>query len=315
MSFEQTKWVWHNGQNIPFDRAKINVSAYGLHYGTGVFEGIRVYPTANGPAIFRLDEHLERLWYSASVYDLEIPYTFDELTEAICDNVRANGFETCYIRPLVFFDGESLGIRAACPVSVTILAWPWMNERDSDKYTKGLRATVSPWTKFHSTMMPTTAKATGQYLNAVLAVREAAQRGYDEAILLDIHGNLAEGAVENLFLVKAGRVITNDEKSSILLGITRASAIALARDLGYEVEVRAMKLDDLMKADEAFFTGTAIEIEPIASVDDQPIGSGVRGPVTKAIQQAYFEIVAGRHAKYQPWLHPVHQFERSESAI
>lgn len=312
MSFEQTKRVWHNGQNIPFNEAKISVSAYGLHYGTGVFEGMRAYQTADGPAIFRNAEHLDRLYASAAVYGMDVPFTKAELTEAICDNVHLNGFETCYIRPLVFFDSESLGIRAECPVSVTILAWPWTNARDSEKYTRGLRATISPWTKFHSTMMPTTAKSTGQYLNAILAVKEAAKRGYDEAILLDMSGNLAEGAVENLFVVKDGRVITNDEKSSILLGITRASALEIARDLGYEVEVRAMKPDDLMQADEAFFTGTAIEIQPIASVDDKPIGSGIRGPITQAIQQAYFEIVAGRHPQYQHWLHPVHQFETVE---
>jgi branched-chain amino acid aminotransferase len=216
-----------------------------------------------------------------------------------------NEFESCYIRPLIFFDSESLGIRAECPVSVTILAWPWQNDRHSEKYVKGLRATISPWTKFHSSMMPTTAKSTGQYLNAILAVKEAAKRGYDEAILLDVHGNLAEGAVENLFLVKNNRVITNDENSSILLGITRNSVIQIARDLGFEVEIRQMKLTELLNADEAFFTGTAIEIQPIASVDDKPIGTGSRGLVTAAIQRAYFDIVGGKNVQYHQWLHPV----------
>jgi branched-chain amino acid aminotransferase len=314
MSFEKTKWIWHNGRNIPFDEAQISVAAYGLHYGTGVFEGMRAYATTDGPAIFRNDEHLDRLYASAAVYGMDVPFTKAELTEAICDNVQANGFESCYIRPLVFFDTESLGIRAECPVSVTIIAWPWASERSAEKYTVGVRATVSPWTKFHSTMMPTTAKSTGQYLNAILAVKEAARRGYDEAILLDLHGNLAEGAVENLFLVKDGRIITNDEKSSILLGITRASVIEIARDLGYEVEVRTMKPEDLVNADEAFFTGTAIEIQPIASVDDRPVGSGARGPVTREIQQAYFDLVAGRNPRYQHWLHPVYQYALTGSA-
>ncbi|HZS10567.1 MAG TPA: branched-chain amino acid transaminase [Blastocatellia bacterium] len=308
MSFEQTKWIWHNGQNIPFDEAKIHLSAYGLHYGTGVFEGMRAYATTDGPAIFRNDEHLDRLYASAAVYGMDVPFTKDELTKAICDNIGVNGFESCYLRPLVFFDAGGLGIRAECPVSVTIIAWPWSNDRNSEKYTAGVRATISPWTKFHSSMMPTTAKSTGQYLNAILAVKEADRRGYDEAILLDVNGDIAEGAVENLFLVKDGRLVTNDEKSSILLGITRASTIEIARDLGYEVEIRTMRPDDLMNADEAFFTGTAIEIQPIRSVDDQPVGSDTRGPVTRQIQQAYFDIVAGRNPKYQHWLHPVHQF-------
>jgi branched-chain amino acid aminotransferase len=305
MSFEQTKWIWHNGRNLRFDQAMINVTAYGLHYGTGVFEGMRAYQTEDGPAIFRNDEHLDRLYASAAVYGMDVPFTKEELTEAICDNLQANEFESCYIRPVVFFDSESLGIRAVCPVSVTIIAWSWPSDRSSDKYTVGVRATISPWVKFHSSMMPTTAKSTGQYLNAILAIKEASVRGYDEAILMDVHGNLAEGAVENLFLVKEGRVITNDEKSSILLGITRASVIEIARDLGYQVEVRAMTRDELLSADEAFFTGTAIEVQPIASVDDHPIGSGARGPVTRRIQQAYFDIVAGREAKYQHWLRPV----------
>jgi branched-chain amino acid aminotransferase len=305
MSFEQTKWVWHNGRSIPFAEANIQVSAYGLHYGTGVFEGMRAYKTPIGPAIFRHDEHLDRLFASAAIYGMDVPFSKTELTEAICENIQMNEFESCYIRPLVFFDSESLGIRAECPVSVTILAWPWQNDRHSEKYTKGLRATISPWTKFHSSMMPTTAKSTGQYLNAILAVKEAAKRGYDEAILLDMHGNLAEGAVENLFIVKNNRIITNDESSSILLGITRDSVMQIARDLGFEVEIRQMKLIDLLNADEAFFTGTAIEIQPIASVDDKPIGTGLRGLVTGAIQRAYFDVVGGKNVQYHQWLHPV----------
>jgi branched-chain amino acid aminotransferase len=315
MSFEKTKWVWQNGEYLRWDEAKIHSSAFGLHYGAGVFEGIRCYETADGPAIFRLKEHLDRLYASAAVYKLEIGYTPEELTEAICETIRRNRFKSCYIRPTAYFDSGSLGIRAICPTSINILTWEWPNDFGAEKLAKGMRVTVSPYRKFHSSMIPTTAKATGNYLNSILAVREAAGRGFDEAILLDIDGNLAEGAVENIFLVKDGRVLTNDEKSSILLGITRASAIEIARDLGYEVEVRALKLDDLLDADEAFLTGTAIEITPIREVDGRNIGSGARGPVTEKIQKTFFDSVAGRNPKYRRWLHQVEEKVEAPTSV
>jgi len=258
MSFEKTNWVWQNGEFLRWSEAKIHSSSFGLHYGAGVFEGIRCYETTDGPAIFRLKEHIDRLYCSAEVYQLDIPYTREELNEAIRETIRRNEFKSCYIRPTAYFDSGSLGIRAICPVGINILTWEWPNDFGAEKLTGGMRVTVSPYKKFHSSMIPTTAKATGNYLNSILAVREAASRGYDEAILLDMRGNLAEGAVENIFLVKNSRVLTNDQDSSILLGITRASVIQIARDLGYEVEVRALKLDELLDADEAFLTGTAI---------------------------------------------------------
>lgn len=305
MSFEKTKWVWQDGEFKCWAEARIHSSAFGLHYGVGVFEGIRCYETAEGPAIFRLKEHLDRLYASAAVYQLDFKYSREELTEAICETIRRNKFINCYIRPTAYFDSGSLGIRSICPVGFNILTWEWPNDFGSAKLTKGMRVTVSPYKKFHSSMIPTTAKATGNYLNSILAVREAARRGFDEAILLDIHGNLAEGAVENIFLIKDGKLLTNDEKSSILLGVTRASAIQIARDLGYEVEVRALKLDELLNADEAFLTGTAIEIAPIREVDGQAIGNGARGPITEQIQKTFFEIVTGRRPDYRHWLHPV----------
>jgi branched-chain amino acid aminotransferase len=305
MSFEKTKWVWQDGEFLSWGEATLHSSAFGLHYGTGVFEGIRCYETAGGPALFRLKEHLDRLYASAAVYQLDLPYEQKELNEAICETIRRNGFNSCYIRPTAYFDSGSLGIRALCPVGVNILAWEWSNDFGAEKLTQGMRVTVSPYRKFHSSMIPTTAKATGNYLNSILAVREAASRGYDEAILLDMHGNLAEGAVENIFLVKDGRLLTNDQNSSILLGITRASVIQLARDLGYEVEIRTLKLDELLHADEAFLTGTAIEVTPVREVDGQPIGDGARGPVTEAIQKSFFDVVAGRRPEYHHWLCPV----------
>ncbi len=306
MSFERTKWVWHNGKQLPWDEAKIHSSVHGLHYGTGMFEGIRAYRTPEGPAVFRLREHLDRLYDSAKVYGIEIPYTHEELAEAVSENIRLNGFDNCYIRPIAYLDSGGLGIRAVCPTSVTIIAWEWGDAMDAEKKARGLRVTVSPWKKFHSSMMPTTAKSSGQYLNSILAAREAAARGFDEALLLDVNGNLAEGAVENIFLVRGGRVFTNDEKSSILLGITRASVIEIARNMGHEVEIRALTLDDLFSADEAFLTGTAIEIVPIREVDGQTIGEGRSRPITEKIQKMFFEIVTGRRAEYEHWLHPVH---------
>lgn len=306
MAFENTKWVWHNGQNIAWHQAMIHSSAYGLHYGTGVFEGIRAYETPNGPAIFRLKEHLDRLYASAKVYKLEIPFTPEELTQAISENITANGFTNCYIRPTAFFDSGSLGIRSICPVSVNILTWEWPSDFAA-KQIEGMRLTVSPWRKFHQTMLPTTAKATGQYLNSILAVREAEQRGYDEALLLNAEGNVAEGAVENVFIIKNGVVKTNDENSSILLGITRLSAMQIAQHLGYEVEIGTLKLDEVLNADEMFLTGTAIEITPVREIDGKPIGNGARGPITEKIQQAYFDIVRGRKPEFLSWLTPVPQ--------
>jgi branched-chain amino acid aminotransferase len=305
MSFEKTKWVWQNGQYLKWDEAKIHSSAFGFNYGTGVFEGIRCYETEDGPAVFRLKEHLERLYASAKVYDLKIPYTPEELTEAVCETVRRNRFKSCYIRPNVYFDSGSLGIRAICPVGVNILTWEWPNDFGSEKLTRGMRVTISPYRKFHPSMIPTTAKATGNYLNSILAVREAAARGFDEALLLDLHGTLAEGAVENIFLVHNGRLLTNDENSSILLGITRASVIEIARGLGCHVEIRTLTLEDLFTADEVFLTGTAIEIAPVREVDGRTIGNGKTRPLTEKIQRAYFEIVNGRNPQYRHWLHPV----------
>ena len=308
MTFERTNWVWHNSQQLPWDEARIHSSAFGLHYGAGVFEGIRAYDTAEGPAIFRLKEHLDRFYASAKVYGIDIPYTHDQLAEAISENIRLNDFKNCYIRPVAYYDSGGLGIRSICPVSVTIIAWEWANAVAAEKKARGLRVTVSPWRKFDSSMLPTTAKSTGQYLNSILAVREASSRGFDEAILLDVNGNLAEGAVENIFLVRNGKLLTNDERSSILPGITRASVIEIARNLGYKIEIRALTLDDLFNADEAFLTGTAIEIAPIREVDSQTIGDGRTRPITAKIQKMFFEIVSGGNPQYRHWLHPVRRW-------
>ena len=303
MTFDATKYVWMNGGCVRWDEATVHVSAHALHYGSGVFEGMRCYETEDGPAIFRLGEHLDRLYASAAVYEMEIPFAREELAEAVSEVVGLNGFRSCYVRPICFYGSRTLGVHPRqCPVETVILAWPWAAYLGDEGLDAGVRVTVSPWLKFHSRMMPTTAKACGQYLNSILAVRDAASRGFAEALLLDAEGRLAEGSGENLFVVRNGRLLTNDERHSILLGITRDAVIRIARDLGYEVETRALELRDLEAADEAFFTGTAVEVTPIREVDGAVIGGGQRGPVTERIQRAFFDATAGRDPRYRHWL-------------
>jgi branched-chain amino acid aminotransferase len=306
MSFENIKWIWKNGEIIPWADATVHVSAHGLHYGSGVFEGIRCYETEFGPAIFRLPEHLERLHASAAAYNIKIPYTVEELSDSICELITRNGFSSCYVRPIAYMGSASLGVHPGkCPVEMAIMAWPWAAYLGAEGLEQGVRITVSPWRKFHSSMMPTTAKACGQYLNSILAVSDAFSRGYDEALLLDMHGSLAEGSGENLFAIRDGKIYTNKADDSILMGITRDAAIEIAREIGFPVEARSLELDDLLSADEAFFTGTAAEITPIREVDGQIIGVGKRGPVTENIQQTFFDAVAGRDKRFSKWLHYV----------
>ena len=303
MSFDQSKWVWRNGEIIPWEDATTHVSSHGLHYGSGVFEGMRCYETADGPAIFRLDEHLDRLYQSAAVHGMDIPYEREELIEGICQLIERNGFSACYVRPLCYFGSSSLSLHPAkCPLEVVVLVWPWAAYLGAEGLERGVRITVSPWKKFHSEMMPTTAKACGQYINSILAVREAVSRGFDEALLLDVNGHIAEGSGENLFVVRNGEVLTNDERHSILLGITRDAVITIAKDLGHRLRVGPITLDDLLNADEAFFTGTAAEVTPIREIDGTLINGGERGPITKSIQSVFFAATAGRNERYRDWL-------------
>lgn len=317
MTFEETKWVWMDGACVPWAKATTHVSAHALHYGSGVFEGMRCYETTGGPAVFRLDAHLDRLYSSAEVYGIEIPYRRKELAEAVCELVRRNGFSSCYVRPICYLGSHSLGVHPRdCPVEVVILAWPWAPYLGAEGLKKGVRVTVSPWRKFQSRMMPTTAKACGQYLNSMLAVRDAVSRGYAEALLLDADGHLAEGSGENLFVVRDRRLLTNDERHSILLGITRDAVLRIARDLDYSVEVRALHLEDLLSADEAFFTGTAAEVTPIREVDGTVVGCGACGPVTEEIQQVFFAATQGRDSRYKDWLYPIYfSADRNQPSI
>ena len=306
MTFDQSNWVWMNGEIVPWNGATIHVSAHALHYGSGVFEGMRCYETEDGPAVFRMDAHLERFFSSAEAYGFRVPYSKDELQDAVCETIRRNEFTSCYVRPICYHGSASLAVHPRnCPVEVVILAWPWGAYLGEENIERGVRVTVASWTKFHSRMLPTTAKGCGGYLNSMLAAREAAASGYDEALLLDENGNIAEGSGENLFIVQGDRLLTNDERSSILLGITRDSVIELARDLGYDVEVGALTLKDLRSADEAFFTGTAVEVTPIRELDGESIGGGTRGPVTQKIQRAFSEVTSARDKRYADWLHRV----------
>jgi branched-chain amino acid aminotransferase len=309
MSFENIEWIWKNSEIMPWKDATVHVSAHGLHYGSGVFEGIRCYETVDGPALFRVREHYERFHESAAVYGFEIPYSVAELTDATCELISRNELKSCYVRPICFMGSGSLGVFPRnCPTEVSIMAWAWGAYLGAEGLEKGIRVTVSPWRKFHSSMMPTTAKACGQYLNSMLAVSDAFARGFDEGLLLDKDGRLAEGSGENLFVIKDNVIYTNKADDSILMGITRSAAIEIARAEGFRTEAKSLELDDLLTADEAFFTGTAAEITPIREVDETVIGAGRRGAITEKIQSVFFDVVNGRDARFAKWLHPVEQF-------
>jgi branched-chain amino acid aminotransferase len=286
------------------------VLAHGLQYGTGVFEGMKSYPTADGPAIFRLDAHLERFYKSAELYDLGIPYSKETLTEASLDVVRANKLEAAYLRPIAFFDAATLSVwTKECPVTVAIAALPtgkYLANADA-----GVRVTVSPIRKFDNSAMPAWAKACGQYINSARAVNDAQRRGFDEALLLNSQGLVAEGSGENLFVVKDGAIVTNDKDASILMGVTRASILEIARDLGIPTKISPISVEDLMTADELFFTGTAVEVTAIREIDGHVVSGGKPGPVTRRIQDTFNQAVRGQLPQYRHWLAFVRQEVRA----
>jgi branched-chain amino acid aminotransferase len=304
MGLPQVKSIWMNGKLTPWKDAKVHVLSHTLHYGSGVFEGIRCYNTIHGPAVFRLREHIERLFFSAKIHRMEIPYTIEEIESAIFETIKDNELEACYIRPLVYFGMDSLSVHPGnCPVEVSIATWPWAAYLGEEALQKGIRATVSSWRKFHSSMMPTSAKATGQYLNSVLAVTDAVSKGYDEAILLNMNGEVAEGSGENLFLIKNNTIITNPENESILNGITRHSII---KHLNMDIQERSISVPELFCADELFFTGTAAEVTAICEVDHRIIGEGKMGTKTQKIQNVFFDVVNGRNNDFNHWLTPIY---------
>lgn len=308
MSFDGVKYLWMNGEVKPWAEGTLHLATHALHYGSGVFEGIRCYETQEGPAIFRLRPHLARFYTSAELYHMRLPYAPAELEAAMGELITRNGFTDCYIRPIAYYGYGALGVNPRqCPVEVAILTWKWGAYLGEEGLTQGVRVKFVSWTKLHQSMVPTMSKACGHYLNSILAVREATDEGYDEGILINRDGHLAEGSGENLFIVKGGVIRTNDESSSILLGITRDAVIRIAKDLGYRVEIGWLRREDLVMADEAFFTGTAAEVTPIREVEGLPVGRGARGPVTARIQEVFFEAIRGRAPRYRDWLSPVAQ--------
>jgi branched-chain amino acid aminotransferase len=306
MGFTPTEKIWFNGKLVAWDDAKVHVLAHGLQYGTGVFEGMKSYPTADGPAIFRLDAHLERFYKSGELYDLTIPYPMQTLVDASLEVIRINKLEAAYMRPVAFFDAGTLSVwTKECPITVAIAAVPtakYLANADA-----GVKVTVSPVRKFDNSAMPAWAKACGQYINSARAVNEAQRRGFDEALLLNSKGMVAEGSGENLFIVKNGAIQTNDRDASILMGVTRSSVLEIARDLGIESRVADISVDDLTNADELFFSGTAVEVTAIREVDGHVVGDGKPGPITRRIQDTFNQAVRGELPQYRRWLSFVRQ--------
>jgi len=295
-------FIWYDGELVPWRDATTHVLTHSLHYGVSVFEGVRAYKTVNGTAIFRLAEHTQRLLNSGKIYLMNIPYSKDVLMEAQLEVVRANKLESCYLRPIAFYGSEKMGISTrGATVHVAIAAWPWGAYLGEEGLEKGIRVKTSSFARHHVNVTMPRAKVASTYANSILANLEVTQEGYDEALLLDTQGFVAEGAGENLFVVKDGKIY-EPEIASALTGITRDSVISIAREFGLEVQAKRLTRDDIYIADEAFFTGTAAEVTPIRELDNRVIGEGRRGPVTEKIQARFFDIVNGRAPEYERWL-------------
>ncbi|HEX2031428.1 MAG TPA: branched-chain amino acid transaminase [Actinomycetota bacterium] len=304
MPIQPVEKIWMDGKLVPWEDAKVHVLTHALHYGSGVFEGIRAYETSRGlPGIFRLTDHIRRLFRSAAVYMIEIPYSLDELVEAAKDTVRASGLKACYVRPIVYHGYGEMGLNPLyAPVNVAIGVWPWGTYLGDDCLENGARLLISSWRRPDANVLPAQAKATGQYINSGLAKVEAIKAGYDDAIMLSSDGDVAEGTGENLFIVRDGVLVTPPESAGILLGVNRDAAMTIARDMGYEVVERKLLRADLYTADEAFLTGTAAEVTPIREIDGRVLASNGRGPITKEIQQTFFAAVKGDIDRYEPWV-------------
>jgi branched-chain amino acid aminotransferase len=298
-------WIWYDGKMVPWREATTHVLTHSLHYGLAVFEGVRAYKTASGTALFRLREHTERLFNSARIFMMQIPFTAEQLIEAQRQVVRSNKLEQCYLRPIAFYGSEKMGVSPkGASVHVAVAAWPWGAYLGEEGLQKGIRVKTSSYARHHINVTMVRSKTSGHYVNSILANLEATRDGYDEALLLDTEGFVAEGAGENLFVVREGQLF-EPELVSGLTGITRRTVIELARDIGLQVQSMPMTRDDVYLADEAFFSGTAAEITPIRELDGRPIGAGTRGPLTEKIQGLFFDAVNGRSPRYREWLTPV----------
>jgi branched-chain amino acid aminotransferase len=296
----ETEKIWMNGELVDWADAKVHVGSHGLHYGSGVFEGIRAYETPKGTAVFRLTDHLERLQNSARLLHMELPHSLEDLRAACHELIAANGLPECYLRPIAFYGYGELGVSAmGNPIEVAIMSWPWGAYLGEDGLKNGITAKISSWVRIGPNVIPHVAKATGVYLNSMLAVTEANRAGYDEAILLTAEGYVADGSGENVFIVKNGELYTPDLSTSILPGITRDTVIQIAQDLGYTVHQKSLIRSDIYLADEAFMTGTAAEVTPLRAVDDVEIGVG---PITLEIQENYLDTTRGRSERWAQWL-------------
>jgi branched-chain amino acid aminotransferase len=303
---EKSEWIWMNGEFVAWEDAQVHVLSHGLHYGTGVFEGIRCYETDQGPAVFRHREHLQRLADSAELYHLQLPYEPEQIREATNELIRRNGLASCYIRPLAFRGYGEMGLYAPSgPVDVMVAVWPWGAYLGEEGKQKGIRAKVSSWRRISPAGLIPHAKASGQYLNSILAKTEAAQSGYDEAILLDEAGLVCEGSGENVFVVREGELVTPGHTNSILDGISRKSIIQIAEDLGYKVVERDIARAELYIAEEIFLCGTAAELVPIREIDGHELGEP--GEVTKVVQAKFEDALHGRAPEYTEWLDRVEQ--------
>ena len=301
MPVEPADKIWMNGDLVDWEKATVHVLSHALHYGTGVFEGIRCYETPQGPGVFRLGEHMERMHRSAKIFLMEIPYSASELSAAVVDLIRVNGLRSCYIRPIAFRGYGEMGVNPeANPIEVSIAVWPWGTYLGADALKNGVRMTISSWRRHDPNIIPPMAKVTGAYINSVIAKVEAVRKGFDEGILLNSQGFLSEATGENLYIVREGEIVTPPLAAGVLPGITRETVIKIANDLGIPVRESFLTRADAYLAEEMFCSGTAAEITPVREVDDRVIGDP--GPVTLSIQQKYFEIVRGEDEKYHDWL-------------
>jgi branched-chain amino acid aminotransferase len=306
MQIQPTELIWKNGKLIPWKDATVHVLTHGLHYGTGAFEGIRCYNTASGPAVFRLKEHMERMLSSAKAINMKLPYGLEELCKAAKETVKANKLDACYIRPIAFYGVSGIGVNPiGYPVETFIIVFPLGAYLGDEGLKNGIRVHTSSWHRVTSGSVPATAKICGDYVNSALAVMEAKLNGFDETVMLNELHMVAEGSGENIFLVREGRILTPPLNAGILPGITRKSVIEVAADMGYDVREQNLARSELYLADELFFTGTAAEVTPIREVDRRTVGDGRPGPITKAIQSKFLDIVKGKDKKYLKWLDPV----------
>jgi len=303
MPVQKVDKIWMDGTLVDWDDAKVHILTHSLHYGSGAFEGIRAYATSDGPGIFRLTDHINRLFRTCKIFMIDVPYSNEALVEACQETVKASGLDECYVRPLVYLGYGEMGLNPLpCPVQVSVAVWPWGRYLGDEGTTKGVRVAISSWRRHDPNAMPPAAKGTGMYVNSSLAKIEAIKSGYDEAILLNPQGFVSECTGENLFIVRDGVIVTPPAEAGALEGITRHSVITIARDLGYDVVEANLLRSDLYVAEEAFLTGTAAEVVPIRSIDDRDLGDGGPGPIARKIQETYNSVVRGEIGQYKDWV-------------